>query len=106
MAFINENIDPEEEMTVELTLTDGKVVNCGIITIFDVDDNEYIALTPLNDKGEADRDEIWFYRYSENPDDTNEEPILGYIEDDDEYEAVADAFDELLDEEEFEDFEG
>ena len=32
-----------------------------------------------------------------NPDDPNEEPVLGYIEDDEEYELVADAFDEFLD---------
>ncbi|MDE5716614.1 MAG: DUF1292 domain-containing protein, partial [Lachnospiraceae bacterium] len=41
------------------------------------------------------------YRYSENPKDPNEEPELGYIEDDGEYEAVADAFDEFLDAAEF-----
>ena len=45
--------------------------------------------------------EVWFYGYSENPDDPNEEPELRYIEDDDEYEAVADKFDEYLDNVEF-----
>lgn len=44
---------------------------------------------------------MWFYGYSENPDDPNEEPELTYIEDDEEYEAVADAFDEYLDSVEF-----
>ena len=38
---------------------------------------------------------------SENPKDPNDEPELGYIEDDEEYEAVADAFDEFLDAAEF-----
>ena len=44
---------------------------------------------------------ITAYGYSENPDDPNEEPILAYIEDDDVYEKVADAFDEYLDSCEF-----
>ena len=35
------------------------------------------------------------------PDDPNEEPVLDYIDDDDEYEKVSDAFDEYLDNCEF-----
>ena len=35
------------------------------------------------------------------PDDPNQEPELGFIENDDEYEAVAEAFDEYLDSCEF-----
>ncbi|MBQ6574588.1 MAG: DUF1292 domain-containing protein, partial [Lachnospiraceae bacterium] len=46
--------------------------------------------------------EVWFYGYKEDENDPNVEPELFYIEDDDEYEAVADAFDEYLDDEEFE----
>ena len=42
-----------------------------------------------------------FYRYSEDMDDPNAEPSLTYIDDDDEYENVADAFDEYLDNVEF-----
>ena len=56
---------------------------------------------PLNEKGENDDGEVWFYGYSENPDDPNEEPTLEYIDDDDAYEKVAEAFDEYLDNCEF-----
>ena len=84
----------DEEMTVELELEDGTVVNCAIITIL-------IVLLPLDEDGENEDGEVWFYGYSENPDDPNEEPILAYIEDDDVYEKVADAFDEYLDSCEF-----
>jgi uncharacterized protein YrzB (UPF0473 family) len=90
-----------EEMTVELDLDDGTTVNCAIITILTVSDQDYIVLLPLDENGENADGEVWFYRYSENPDDPNEEPELGYIDDDDEYEAVADAFDEYLDSAEF-----
>ena len=86
----------DEEMTVELELEDGTVVNCAVITILTVEAKDYIVLLPLDEDGENEDGEVWFYGYAENPDDPNEEPILAYIEDDDVYEKVADAFDEYL----------
>lgn len=91
----------KEEMTVDLELDDGSQVTCAIVTILTVADRDYIALLPLDEAGENADGEVWFYRYSENPDDPNEEPELDYIEDDDEYENVAEAFDEYLDNCEF-----
>lgn len=91
------NDTDDEEMTVELELEDGTFVNCAIITILTVDSKDYIVLLPLNEEGENEDGEVWFYSYSENPDDPNEEPVLDYIADDEEYEKVADAFDEYLD---------
>lgn len=91
----------DEEMTVELELEDGTNINCAIITILTVDSKDYIVLLPLNEDGENEDGEVWFYGYSENPDDPNEEPVLDYILDDEEYEKVADAFDEYLDSCEF-----
>ena len=85
----------DEEMTVELELEDGTVVNCAIITILTVEAKDYIVLLPLDEDGENEDGE------AENPDDPNEEPVLEYIEDDDVYEKVADAFDEYLDSCEF-----
>lgn len=97
---ISEELE-REEMTVDLELDDGSKVTCAVVTILTVADKDYIALLPLNEDGENTEGEVWFYRYSENPNDPNEEPVLGYIEDDGEYEAVADAFDEFLDSAEF-----
>ena len=94
-----DNLD--EEMTVELNLDDGTTVVCAIITILEVEGQDYIVLLPLDENGENEDGEVWFYRYSENPDDPNEEPELGFIDSDEEYEAVADAFDEYLDGVEF-----
>lgn len=91
----------EEEMTVSLDLEDGSTVNCAVVTIFEVEGRDYIALLPLNENGENEEGEVWLYRYNENPEDPNEEPELDYIEDDDEYEKVSDAFDEYLDNAEF-----
>lgn len=92
----------EEEMTVTLDLEDGSTVECAIVTILEVDKREYIVLLPLDENGQGNEDgEVWFYRYSENPNDPNEEPVLDFIETDDEYEAVEDAFQEFLDNVEF-----
>lgn len=91
----------DEEMTVELELDDGTNVNCAVITILTVEEKNYIVLLPLNEDGENEDGEVWFYGYRENPDDPNEEPELLYIDDDAEYEKVADAFDEYLDSCEF-----
>lgn len=93
----NNNNLADEEMTVTLELDDNSTVVCSIVTILEVQGKDYIALLPLDENGENEDGEVWFYRYSENPDDPNEEPELGYIDDDDEYETVADAFDEFLD---------
>lgn len=91
----------DEEMTVTLELDDGSSVVCSIVTILEVQGRDYIVLLPLDDNGENEDGEVWFYRYSENAEDSNEEPVLDYIEDDDEYEMVAEAFDEFLDTVEF-----
>ena len=91
----------EEEMTVDLELEDGSKVTCAVITILTVSNKDYIALLPLDEDGENEDGEVWFYGYKEDESDPNIEPELIYIEDDDEYEAVADAFDEFLDNAEF-----
>lgn len=104
MGKNNQNADngyDAEEMTVELDLDDGTSVTCAVVTILTVSNRDYIVLLPLDENGDNADGEVWFYRYSENPDDPNEEPELEYIDDDDEYEAVADAFDEYLDASEF-----
>lgn len=89
----------EEDMTVDITLEDDTVVTCEVVTILEVEGKDYIVLLPTD--VEDDDQEVWIYRYTENPDDPNEEPVLEYIEDDDEYEVVADAFDEYMDGQEF-----
>ena len=97
----NKNVNPdaenEEEMTVTLTLDDGRELECVVLTIFPAGAKEYIALLPMDDE-DSEEGEVYLYRYTE---DENGAPNLENIEDDDEYEIVADAFDELLDEQEY-----
>ena len=101
MAGNETNGYDDEEMTVELELDDGKTVNCAIITILTVAQKDYIVLLPLDEDGNNEDGEVWFYRYEENESNPDAEPSLSYIDNDEEYETVADAFDEYLDNAEF-----
>lgn len=91
---------PQEEMTVDLELDEG-TVTCSVVTIFSVGEKDYIALLPTRKNKETAEEDVWLYGYSENPENPNEEPKLRYIDDDEEYEQAADAFDEYLDNCEF-----
>lgn len=93
--------DDCEHATVTLTLDDGVTLECAILTVYSVGEQQYIALLPLDEDGENEDGEVYLYRFREE----NGNPTLENIEDDDEYEAAADAFDELLDEQEFEEME-
>ena len=96
----DEIFDPQE-MFVTLDLDDGSQLECQILTIFDVKDQDYIALLPYEENGkEVTDDTVYIYRYHEAEDGT---PALENIQSDEEYEAVEERFDELLDEAEFDD---
>ncbi|MCI8512761.1 MAG: DUF1292 domain-containing protein [Lachnospiraceae bacterium] len=91
-----------EEMTVTLTLDDGTDLECVVLTIFEAGERDYIALLPLDGR-EAEDGEVYLYRYLEDADGN---PDLENIESDEEYEIVADAFDEILDAEEYDELVG
>ena len=55
-----------EEMIVTLDLDDGSV-DCAVVTIITVEGKDYIALMPLDENGENEDGEVWFYGYKENP---------------------------------------
>ena len=93
------NCGCNEEVTVTLTLDNDEELECAVLTIYEVEGKEYIALLPMVEEGDDEEGEVFIYRYVETEDG---EPTLENIEDDDEYEAAADAFDEWLDEQEFE----
>ena len=50
----NTNGYDDEEMTVELELDGGEIVNCAVITILTVDKKDYIAILPLDEDGNND----------------------------------------------------
>lgn len=87
-----------EHDSITLSLDDGKELNCMVLDIFSVDGKDYIALSP--EEGEEEEDNVFLYRYIQEDDG---EPQLLNIDDDTEFEAVADAFEELLDSQDFDD---
>ena len=93
-----EYLEEDDLGSVILTLDDDTELECSILCIYPVGDKEYIALLPMND----DSDEVLIYRFIDNGED--QDPELENIEDDDEYDAAVDAFDEILDEDEFDEF--
>lgn len=97
MSEQNMNTD-EEQITVTLTMEDDEEIDCAVLTTYSANGREYIALLPLNEEGESEDGDVYLYRSEE----VDGEPTLGNIEDDDEYDIAADAFDEWMDEQEFE----
>lgn len=90
-------IEELDDQSVTLELDDGSTVNCDVLAIYPVNERFYIALLPV-DGPDAETGEVYLYRYDENE---NNEPELSNIESDEEFEIASDAFDELLDAEEF-----
>ena len=76
----------DENQTIDLVLDDGTSMTCDVIGLFEVDDVEYIALA------EPESDNILIYIYEE----IGDEVSLKNIEDEEEYQAIADEFMELF----------
>lgn len=92
---MNEN----ESLTVTLTLENDEELECDVLTIFEVDGQQYIALLPLNDDGESGDGQIYLYRLTDNGEE--EEPGLENILDDEEFDRVSEAFNEWMEEQDF-----
>lgn len=97
MSEQNNNLD-EAQITVTLTLENDEEIDCAVLTTYSANGRDYIALLPLDEDGESADGDVFLYRYEE----VDGEPTLDNIEDDEEYEIAADAFDEWMDEQEFE----
>ena len=87
-----DNLD--EEMTVELNLDDGTTVVCAIITILEVEDQDYIVLLPLDENDENEDGDVYIYRMVVGEDG---QPYLSNIETDEEYSKVSLAFGNIID---------
>ena len=89
MSEANENV-------LVLVDEEGTEHSFDLLDIFEIEDNKYAVLFPLNE--DCAEDEVVVMKYAL---DDNGEELFSDIEDDDEYEKVADAFDEYLDNCEF-----
>ncbi len=96
---LNEEEFEEEFDQVTLTLEDGSEMTCDVIAIFPCGERDYIALLPEND---PDGDFL-LYRFIDNGDGNYD---LDDIGDDEEFEAASEAFDELMDNEDYDEMFG
>ena len=92
---MNEN----ESLTVTLTLENDEELECAVLTIFEADGREYIALLPLDEEGDNDDGQVYLYRFIDNGED--EEPGLENILDDDEFDRVSEVCNEWMEEQDF-----
>lgn len=83
----------EHEDIIYVTFEDeDQEVPCVVLDIFECEGREYIAIAPKDQVDGEDDAEVLFYRFSEDGDDVQ----LDEIETDDEWENVAEVFDELF----------
>lgn len=85
------------EDTISLYLDNNQEVECDILAIFPLKEQFYIALMPKNPLEGYEEGEYFLYRYESD----GENVELSDIESEAEWEAAEDKFEELLDEEEF-----
>ncbi len=94
--MVDDDIIDPENMYLTVDLDDGTTETFQILKIFEVNGQDYIAVTPLE---QGEEDVVYFYRHYE---DVDGNPYIDNIGDDEEFESVTDKFDELLDYDEFE----
>ena len=92
---MNEN----ESLTVTLTLENDEELECAVLTIFESDGRQYIALLPLDENGDSEDGQVYLYRFIDNGED--EEPGLENILEDEEFERVSEAFNDWMEEQDF-----
>ena len=84
------------DLTVTLELEDGTSLDCDVLTIFELDGQDYVALYPTDGKP----DEVYLYRCEY---DGGLDMEISEIEDEDEYNDVAETFDTIMEEHEWND---
>ncbi len=92
-----ERLEEGDDLFVTLELEDGTEVETQVITIFEVEEQDYIVLIPV-DQVEEEEGEVYIYRYFESEDG---EPGLDNIETQEEFDMVSEIFDQIVEDGEF-----
>ncbi len=93
----NDFLEDDEDLFVTITLEDDSEVECQVLTIFEVEGQDYIVLMPVEDE-DSEEGEVFIYRYYE---DREGNPGLENIETEEEFEMVSEVFDELVEDGEY-----
>ena len=88
----NNQLEEDEDLFVTLTLEDDSEVDCLVVSIFESEGRDYIALLPTEGP-ENEEGEVFLYRYFEDEDG---EPGLDNIETEAEFMLASQAFDQLV----------
>ncbi len=89
-----------EDEIIVLTDEEGNEHEFSIVQVITVDDKDYAILLPIEDGEEGDEAVIM------RIDEEDGEDVLVEIESEEEFDRVADAWEEMLDDEEFEEMSG
>jgi uncharacterized protein YrzB (UPF0473 family) len=82
-----------EHNTITLTLDDDTEVECAILTAYPLNGKRYIALLPLDsESGEPTSGEVYLFAFATTE---NGDPVIDNIEDEEEYQQAAAAFEEI-----------
>ncbi len=81
-----------EELVVTITLDDDSTIDCIVIATYPVNDQDYIALLPIE---EDDGDDVLIFRYKELAEDEVE---IDNIESEEEFQAASEEFEKLMEE--------
>ncbi len=92
-----DRLEEGDDLFVTLELEDGTEVETQVITIFEVDEQDYIVLIP-EDQVDEEEGEVYIYRYFESEDG---EPGLENIETQEEFDMVSEVFDQIVEDGEF-----
>lgn len=91
MEFMGKDLD---KIVVTLPMADGTEMDCGVFSYFEVDGKRYFALLPLKEDQTFDESaSFMLYRVEE---DEEQNPVVLYIEDDQEYAIAAQCFSENI----------
>ena len=91
MEFMDKKL---EDIVVTLPFADGTSMDCGVFSYFEVNHKKYFALLPL--KGEKELDYTAKFMLYEVEEDEEHNPVVMYIEDDEEYAIAAQCFSEQI----------
>ncbi len=99
LSYDDVDMDDEDDMDdirVTIDYEDGSSVECCVLTIYEIEEQDYIALLPLEDDDETVSGDVIVMRYFE-PEDG--EPDIEEIEDEEELSVAVQVLQQIMEEE-------
>lgn len=95
----NMNNDDDEIQVLTLEFEDDSKMDCGVVALFTIEDQDYIAVAEVDENNEfKDEMEVMLFRYYQNENDPDAFR-LGDIEDEEEMNLVQQVFEQIMNDE-------